>query len=819
MFLEITNNWKLKRTTTGEVFNASVPGDITIDLYNAGKIQDPYFGMNHKDIGWIPREDFEYTCDFDVTQEVLSQERIELVFDGIDLFAEVHLNGKLLGKTENMFLQYRFDVTNSIREHNRLVVSMKSTVNAMEQIDTRGFFGVFNLQRLFIRKAQCHFGWDWAPDICGYGIWNNVYLDYGNKYKISDVSYVSDTQGNVSFIAELNYNLRAQMDTHGNVVSGTGLQQLGDKLVFAVSQTPFGSDFIEQEIDVSGQKNLCNFNVKNVKLWWPHDYGEQPLYNYKVTLIRDGKTMDEKQGRLAFRTVDLLEKPVDKNTLGYTFAINGKQVYVKGSNWVPVECFTGTIQNDKYRKLIDLAKSANANMLRVWGGGIYEKDFFYDYCDEQGMLVWQDVMLSCGDIPEDDSDWVNNMVAEVEYQVKRLRNHPSIIYWCGGNEKTGSYGLQISRGDFFVNYTLQGLVRYLDKSRPFARQSPCSHTDVGNDLTSGESHYNSFERSLTEGVTKYRKLVSEKVVPFVSECAIMGANSVETAKKIFPVDKLWPMNEVWHDRLMDNPYAAVLMDFAHREDYYAGEMYGKPQSLVDFTAKSMQVHAEMMRTEIEWVRSHNGQTSGFLNWMFSDIWPTGTWAIVDYFLEPKQVYYQMKKSFSPLLATFVEEHDGTTNLVVVNDHLVNVGKVTYGVKNFDGKILQQNTIYIGNEGLTKVSVGSFEGCFDKYLFVEYCDNGEIKTTLYSPNYWRNYMFQSDYEYFTNKLNDNTIQLTVKANKFAKSVFVSFNDNYKYLFSDNYFDVEQGTSKTITITSEQPIDEKSIVVTDFAKQTN
>jgi len=470
--------------------------------------------------------------------------------------------------------------------------------------------------------------------MCAYGICGKVELKGESKYRITDVCVRTTLDGYVTFYGELNYNVRCLMDSMGVLIDNTATEKDGDKIVFYAEESPGSGKYVKTETEVTGKKNFANLCIKEPELWWPKGYGAQPLYGYKAELYRGGKAVYTVSGRFAFRKAELIEKPKSGNTIGYEFFINGRYVFVKGTNWVPAECFTGLMTDEKCKKLIDLADNANVNMLRIWGGGSFERDFFYDYCDEKGIMVWQDFMYACSDIPEDDKAWVENTLKECVYQIKRLRNHPSLVYWCGGNEKTGSFGLQISKGDFFIDYILTGLVKTLDPTRPFARQSPCSQTDIGNDLTSGESHYNSFEASLASVVktgktmiTDYRKLVSQKVVSFASECAVLGPNSEETNAKIYPADKLWPINEIWEDRMMDNPYAGIVMSFAKRQLLYIRDMYGEAENLRDFTAKGMTIQAEALRCEIEFARSNKNLTGGIMNWMYSDIWPSGTWSV------------------------------------------------------------------------------------------------------------------------------------------------------------------------------------------------
>lgn len=813
-------NWSLK--FDGKTIPASVPGDITIDMFKAGIVKDPYYGFNYRENEWIGRTDFTYEVEIDATDDILSEESIILNFDGIDVYSDIYLNGVKLGSTDNMFLKYSYEIKPLLKKgKNKLCVEMKSTLNAMDKIDSSGYFSIFNEKRLFVRKAQCHFGWDWAPKICAYGIWQDVYLDVGSKCMIDSVYTVADEKGNLTLFTELSYDLHAILDSDGNMMNDT-TKPANDTLNYYLSATPDGEDYVKKSIAVIGKKNFGCFKVENPKLWWPIGYGDHPLYNYKVELERNGEVVHEISGKVGFRSVKLLEEPQGDSYLSYQLEINGKKIFVKGANWIPIECFTGVVEDKKYDRLTDMAVDANYNMLRVWGGGIYEKDVFYDLCDQKGLLVWQDIMLACSDIPEDKPDWVDGMLKEVEYQIKRLRNHPSIVYWCGGNEKTGSYGRLITRGDFFVNVLLKGLILHLDQTRPYARQSPCSLTDVGQDSTSGESHHNSFERSLVDGIDIYRQLVSEKRVPFISESAIMGPNTVEANKRMYPADKLWPMNDLWDDRLMENPYGSVPLTFAKRQMKYATDLYGEVKSLEDFTAKAMQVHAEAMRAECEFARTGaEGLTSGFMAWMYTDIWPSGSWSTIDYWCEPKQVYYQMMRSFSPRLVTFVEDCNKDTNLVVINDtNTPFTTSVRYGVKTFDGKVLFEDVLAV-NGLIDKVITKKVDfDCqrFDVYLFVEYEEDGEKKSSVYSPKMWKSVKFASDYKVETETLAKNKVKITVKANAFAKSVFISFKDNYKYSYTDNYLDVEAGGEKSVIVTSDSDIDLSEMVVTDFAKMT-
>ena len=818
--LELKKNWTV--AYKGKRLPATVPGDVTLDLYNNGIIKNPYYGLNHRDLHWIADTDFMYESIFDLPEEVFNSEEILLEFDGIDTFAEIYFNNVLVGTTDNMFLQFTYSVKElARRKENILRVKMLSTTKKMATFDGSNYFAVFNVERLFIRKAQCHFGWDWAPDMPGYGIWGGVRMKGVKRARISDVSYKAYNDGNVSIFTELNYGIRPQVDFNGKPIVENNVDHVDDEIRYTVAKYP-NQPLSEENANSSthkivGRKNFANLTVAAPQLWWPVGYGAQPLYAYKVELIHKGEVVDVKEGILAFRTVELAQKPVDEQTMGYKIVINGVEVFIKGSNWVPAECFIGCITDEKYDMLTDRALQANFNMLRVWGGGIYEKDVFYDLCDKKGILVWQDFMLACADIPETDKDFTDNMKKEVEYQVRRLRNHPSLVYWCGGNEKTGTYGLQICHGDEFVDVIIRGIVMNLDDTRPYARQSPCALTEIGNDKTSGESHAGSFEAALEGGIENYRSLVSNTDVPFISECAIMGPSSKETIAKIFPEDKLWPMNEYWDDRLMDNPYASILMTFAKREDYYATTMYGASANVEQFIAKGMTVHAETLRAEIEYARANKVRCGGFMNWMFSEIWPSATWAVVDYYGEPKQAFYQMKNSFAPILLTFVQKKGGMTALTVVNDTGMAFNtKVTYGVKTLNGKNVWKKTasISVPAYGVAQVEVTEDIAKENTYLYAQCVVNKETLSTVYSYDMWHTCAFNSNYTYKVKKT-ENGLMVTLKAKEFAKGVTLRLPDNYKYTYSDNYFDMQAGEKKVVYVYGDANVED--LVVTDFAKE--
>lgn len=810
-------------------FSANVPGDITDDLYQAGIIADPYYGMNHNDLTWISGQDFTYICKFDAEEAILSQEEVLLSLNGVNLLSSVYLNGQLLGETKNMFIKYTYEVKALLKAcDNVLEVKFRSTVKAMEDIDCTDYISIFNKPRIFLRTAQCGFGWDWMPNIPSYGISGEVTLEGVSATRIEDVTYRAHNSGEITFIVDVNYDIMVTVDEFGAPIPGTATPRKDDVLEFWMETYPGSGNYQKQAIEMMGTRSFVNFFVDDPQLWWPNGYGEQPMYHYYVALHRDGKIVSKKEGNCAFREVKLVEKPKNHRMVGFEFCINGTKVFAKGSNWIPADCFIGRITEDRYRNLLTLAKNANMNMLRVWGGGIYEHDAFYNACDELGIMVFQDFMFACSDLPENCPEWEKNALADCEYQLKRLRNHPCIVYWSGGNEKTGSVVHQPPKGDFFVDYLLTGLVRRMDPTRPFGRQSPCGLSELGNNIFSGDCHSSSLDATMEHWletgkttVCNYRKLVAGQVAGFVSECTSYGPDSLQTMQKNYPADKLWPINEYWVDRMTKNPYdGRGGLPFAYRMEQHITDLYGKPDSIESFVTKGMMFQAELLRAEVEWLRAHQPVTSGILNWMFNDIWPCGTWSLVDYYLEPKQVYYQMRRSFKPVYATFIENAEGITELAVMNE----TGKpvtvqVEYGCRKLSGETLSSKMLQITLEhGIAyREVVDVAVDCRDEYLYTALTMDGKTVRNVYSPDMWRTAEFNSTYTVESTLIEPCKASIKIKADGFVKGLYLSFPENCSYRFSDNYLDIEDSQEVVVEVTSENPVDLQQLKLADYAEQ--
>lgn len=801
--ISLNGKWSVKNAETGAVYLATVPGDIHNDLMKADLIPNPFYSDNANCCGWVTQQDWVYEKSFVVTEEMLEKD-LKLVFDGIDTYSEIAVNGAVIGTTDNMFLRYVFAVNNFVKVgENTLSVRLFSVKKKGEEFPKEDYFACFNLERIFMRKAQCHFSWDWAPNFPATGIWQGVSLEVTDGAVIDCVTIHPHLDGRATFFVHM--------------LKGKGKYDPTER--FLRVKVWDDEQCVEKVLAMTGAKNVINIEVNDVKLWWPREMGEPHLYQYEVTAIDHGAETYVKRGRFGFRTVELDQSPIGDDRLSCRFKINGKEVFLKGANWVPLDIMTGCIDDEKYRRAIQLAQDANYNCLRVWGGGIYEKDIFFDICDEIGMLAWQDVQLACSDIPDDYPGFADRVIEEVEQQIIRLQCHPSFFVTTGGNEKTGSYGEAKTRGDRLVYHTLRGLLGHIDGTRPYLPSSPYSFVDVGNNLYSGDTHTNSFQLAMgSNRLHEFREVLKGLEVSLASEVAVQGSCRVEALKKFIPEDMLWPLNDIYHLHFTRNPYDGQGgVPFAEIQLKMVNILFGNVDGVNDFVKKSMMAHCELVRADAEFHRARRGNCGGAMFWMFSDIWPSGTWALVDYYLIPKASYYTSKLAFRPISPIITKTQDGTT-LFIVNDTLEDTyGTVTWRYVDIYGNVYAQ-----GRQAVTAVATAStmvvsleemIEKGSQKILIAEFEQNGKIEKTFYYPDLWKEAVFEDPKLHIdiTRKCeNCATVSITA-TESFARAVNILVPDFATTDISDNFFDMEKGETRVIEIKAKQAFSTEEISV--------
>jgi beta-mannosidase len=787
----------------------AVPGDIHPTLIEAGRIPDPFMDENTKECTWTNERSWWYKKQFDVP-ESFGGKTIKLVFDGIDTYASVYVNNKKVGQTENSFLKYSFDVSSHIKpgQTNDIAVCIHATKSLIEKIDTSDYFACFYTPRIFARKAQCQFSWDWAPELPALGIWQSVRLVAASAGVVEDVYVRTKTDGTTCFSIKLDSGIKKCLK-----------EDAGYKINLSVKH---GEDQQSVEFDVMGSKNFYNLKIDNPKLWWPNGYGEPNLYSYEINLIDpQGNCLDSKTGQFGIREVELVENINSDQTIGFKFMVNGKDIFCMGANWVPADCFPGEVTKDVYDRLLSLTQKGNMNMLRVWGGGIYEKDVFYDLCDEYGIMVWQDLMFACSDIPDDNVEWSNKLISEFEYQVTRLRNHPCIVHWCGGNEKTGSFGEQKSRGDFVTNYLGRGVVSHLMEDASYTPSSPYSITDIGNNSASGDTHGGTWESAFEDDIELFRKHIDTKRTVFMSEFGFHGPPKLESVKKFISADKLWPLNGSWEHHIMENPYSDLDESFVQVQLESVRRIFGEPESAADFVKLAGTFYAQYVYEEFQHHRRRMPVNAGALTWMLNDCWPAASWSMIDYYGAPKQVYYAVKRATAPVILSFRDADDDYELYITHNLQKAVSGKVFIYLMDVDGEmeLLSKTSVDISahnSEMVLSVDKSKVPETKNSCLLAEFVTAEETYKETFFHKLWKDIDWpnpgieivssvqeQKDGRYKTT--------LMLETEKYARCVFVSIEKEEDCFISDNYFDIIPSDSKQVVIESDRQLAKSDIKI--------
>ncbi len=402
-----------------EWMSGTVPGTVHTDLLANGKIPDPFYRMNEEDVQWVDSQQWVYRRDFDVDENFLKEKRIELVAEGLDTYTSIRINGKQVGTTADMFVEHRFNAKKFLRSgKNFIEIAFDSPVLRSKALEKKhGVLAANHEQhRMYARKAQYSFGWDWGPRLTTSGIWRSIRLEAHAHAAMQSpfVKVISLTKREAVVELSIGVSLfaAAPLRLHTEIC--------GEKVIVA-----------DERRAKKGEMKF-RLRIKKPQLWWPNGYGEQPMYRAIFSLVSNDEEVERLEVPFALRTVRLLQEP-DKEGASFIIEMNGEKIFCKGADWIPSDSFIPRITDATYEKLLGMAKSANMNMLRVWGGGIYEQEIFYKLCDRLGLMVWQDFMFACAEYPED--SWFMKQVSdEAEKAVKRLRNHPSIVLWCGNNE-------------------------------------------------------------------------------------------------------------------------------------------------------------------------------------------------------------------------------------------------------------------------------------------------------------------------------------------------------------------------------------------------
>lgn len=681
------------RLTNG--FAASVPGCIHTDLLAAGLIPDPFAADNELRVQWVAQSDWEYSATFTVEPALLTQPHVDLVAEGLDTVADLWLNEQPVGHVENMFRTWRWPVKgllrageNSIRIRFRSAPAWcaeRAAVRALPQANA------FFPGAPYLRKAPYHFGWDWGPMLPTAGIWRPIALE-GYTARLDDV-YIS--QGH-----------------SGEVTLQIGAGVTGETPAAAtveVRVTAPDGEILSGEEDLMFGHASVMLRILMPDLWWPNGLGAQPLYTVEVRLTDNaGETLDSATRRIGLRTIELRQTP-DRWGSGFVFVVNGEPVFAKGANWIPADSFPSRLRDEQYAHLLGSAAAAHMNMIRVWGGGIYEDERFYTLCDELGLLVWHDFMFSCSVYPFTDPDFVENVAAEVDDNVRRLRHRPCLALWCGNNELEAGWShwgwstperadLEQADIDFFYG-TLRAQVAALDPDTPYWPGSPSSnlpHTLPQSEAT-GDAHrwevwheLRPFDHFLTQ------------IPRFASEFGFQSLPPLATIATYAPPDE-WNLTSYLMEHHQRNA------DGNGRMVAYMGYHFRLPSDFPSLVYLTQILQAEAMRVAIEHWRRQWPRTAGALYWQINDCWPVASWSSLDAFGRWKMLHYAARRFFAPLhlsiepggrlsgtlassneIGSTGEAATAGATLWLHNDTHASVeGELRWSLETLDGAVLQQ----------------------------------------------------------------------------------------------------------------------------------
>ncbi|MEI8085068.1 MAG: glycoside hydrolase family 2 protein [Paludibacter sp.] len=811
--INLPTAWKMRDASTSNWQNAVVPGCVHTDLLRNKQIPDPFYRTNEKDLQWIDKKDWEYKTTFEISEQTIKNENLELVFKGLDTFADVYLNEQKVLSADNMFREWVVDAKkflhvgkNDLRIyfHSPIVIGLElkkengfKLIGSNDQAEAGGLKKDETLSS-FIRKAPYHFGWDWGPRFVTSGVWQPVFIRAWSSVKMQDF-YVQQTSL-TDKLAKLNGQIEVQSTKNQtSIVEISNNGKLLSKLTVSLKQ---GSNIL----------NLP-FEIINPKRWWTNGLGE--AYLYKLTAAVRTENSEDKQTReIGLRTLKLIQK---KDSIGHSFyfELNGVPVFAKGENHIPNDMFADRVTKEVYDWEIGTAVKSNLNMLRVWGGGIYEDDYFYQLCDRNGILIWQDFMFACGIYPGNEK-FLNSVTQEANYQVKRLRNHSCIALWCGNNEidvaiqhynKTGGWGWKKDYTeaqnqqnwmayDTIFNHILAKTVQTLAPKIPYWQSSPSSiipfqHANDQN--KNGDVHY----WGVWWGKHPFEKY-ADNIGRFMSEYGFQSFPELESIKKYATIEDYDIESEVMRHHQRSKIGNVTIKNYM---DMY----YQKPTDFQKFIYVGQVLQAYGIQFAIESHRRAMPYNMGSLVWQINDCWPVASWSSSDYYHRWKALQYEIKRSFEPVIISAYVKGENTS-VKIVSDKLKDIpAQLEMTVCDFNGKVMQTRKlpIVIKANAVTSVLDEASSKFTDNVAGTYLCFSLKSKDEVLAE---KTYFFTQPKNLELTKPTivskvekQNSIwTITLKSNVLAKNLYLNF-AGVEGFFSDNYFDVLPAKEYKVTFT--------------------
>lgn len=792
--------WQLFRPGVEDPIPATVPGCVHTALLAARQIPDPYYRDNELKTLWIGETDWIYRRRFAVDAALLAEDRVRLRCEGLDTLARVTLNGHEIGRTDNMFRTWEFDVKSILKVgENELEIyfdapaSYAAAKQAERALPNWGVPDHKLPGGNWLRKEQCNFGWDWGPKCVTSGIWRDIEIVAFSNARLEDLHILqAHADGAVTITARVLIESTVAAERAVRVTA-----TLDGKPV-AQAEERFTTDSVELDL-----------SIPDPQLWWPNGMGAQPLYTVTTDLLDyDGNRLDQEQKRVGLRTLRLVREP-DRWGESFCFAANGVPFFGKGANWIPADTFLDRIRVEDYARLLKDAAAANMNMLRVWGGGIYEPDVFYDLADELGICLWQDFMFACAAYPTYDDDYLANVAQEVEDNVRRLRHHASIALWCGNNEL--EQGLV---GDMWTERTMswEDYGRLFDKLMPemIARLDPetdywpsSPHTPVGdrrnfNDPRSGDAHiWNVWHGR--QPFEFYRTCEHR----FNSE---FGFQSFPEPRTVYaytePADRNITTYVMEHHQRSGIGNSTII--------HYLLDWFRLPTSFDRTLWLSQILQGMAMKYAVEHWRRSMPQGMGTIYWQINDCWPVASWSSIDSFGRWKALHYMARHFFAPILVSGVEDPaTGKIAIHVTSDRLADTrGEVRWFVTDVEGRTLDSGDFTAEiparqNHAVGTVDVSAFlaqEGSRLLLIWLELEVEGEALSTnlvhFARPKHLE--LIDPTISTVIKPLGDNRFAVTLQSDRPALWTWLALGDN-DATYSDNFVHLRPGATHEIVVT--------------------
>ena len=811
--LALDHGWQFRQVTSAPQepeagwLPATVPGDVHLDLLANKKIDDPFFRGNEPKLQWIENESWEYRLRFDVTPSMLARSNVDMVFDGLDAAAQVYVNGTQVLAADNMFRIWRVSVKGYLHTgKNLLRVVFPSPIKAAQEVAARDPWQPKTKTdfKTYIRKAAYEYGWDWGPRFVTSGIWRPVQLEAWDKVRIADFAI---RQRDVSSeVAHADAEVEVESASAGSARVSVQYTDNGKPVTLStVANLHAGRNIIDLPVE-----------IRQPKLWYPAGYGDQPLYEFTAQVGAVGQPAETRKVKAGLRSI-VLHRQLDKWGRSFELIVNGIPVFAKGADVIPFDSFPNRVTTADYRRILESARDANMNMIRHWGGGYYESDEFYAICDELGIMVWQDFMFG-NDWQPGTYDFKLNIEAEADDQVRRLRNHPSIVVWCGNNETESALGWNGRQSlpadvryqmwqDYLTEFSgiLPRVVARLDSETPYWPSSPSADYEALSDhYQSGDAHI----WDVWHGRVPFSTYETHHA-RFVTEYGFQSFPEMKTIEAFtLPEDRTGIFTPVMLGHQKNDEGNSIIHDYLLKD-------YSEPKDFASFLYVSQVLQAEGIKIGAEHFRRSRPETMGSIFWQLNDCWPVASWSSIDYYGRWKALQYYARRFYAPILVSPHVE-DGSLKVYIVSDK-TKAAPATLRVRlmDFGGKVLLEDShavdvtpldskVYL-DWPLKKLSDAGAADTSRVFIVADLTANGAqiSRNLVYLAPTKEIHLKPAALKVETTGGNG-SYKVRITSPVLARSVYLSFGD-LDVKLSDNYFNLLPGETAEITATSAVSLD--------------